>query len=211
MSGLLNPRSLMASQQVRLLRPDRVLVERMAAGDERALGELYDRHGGTAYALAAAIVGEPADAEEVVADAFAQAWRTAAQFDPSRGSVPAWLATITRSRALDLLRARGRRARAIAQAAQASGEGLAAPLSAASDAPDRGVERLEARRLVTRALAELPEPQRRVLEMAYFGGLSQSEIAAELQEPLGTVKTRMRAGMEKLRGTLAPLLAEGGS
>ena len=75
----------------------------------------------------------------------------------------------------------------------------------------RQVERHEARRLVTRSLAELPEPQRRVIELAYFGGLSQTEIAAELQEPLGTVKTRMRAGMEKLRGSLAPLLVGGSS
>src|SRR2546422_439433 len=83
----------------------------MAAGDERALGELYDRHGSTVYALARAIVGERADTEEVVADAFGQAWRTAGQFDPARGSVTAWLATITRTRALDLVRARGRRSK----------------------------------------------------------------------------------------------------
>lgn len=193
--------------------PDRALVERMEAGDERALGELYDRHGRMAYALAYAIVGERADAEEVVADAFGQAWRTAAQFDPSRGSVPAWLATITRTRALDLLRARGRRARALDRAARISpqGGGLAAPLGSAGEAPDRGTERDELRRLVEGSLAELPEPQRRVIELAYFGGLSQSEIAAELGEPLGTVKTRMRAGMEKLRVVLGPLLGEGGA
>jgi len=191
--------------------PDRALVARMAAGDERALGDLYDRHGAMAYALALAIVGERADAEEAVADAFGQAWRQAGQFDPARGSVPAWLATITRTRALDLVRARGRRARALARAASEIGEGLAAPLAAAGDAPDRGVERAEARRLVVRVLAELPELQRRVIELAYFGGLSQSEIAAELQEPLGTVKTRMRTAMEKLRGSLAPLLSQGES
>lgn len=193
--------------------PDRALVERMEAGDERALGELYDRHGRVAYALAYAIVGERADADEVVADAFGQAWRTAAQFDPSRGSVPAWLATITRTRALDLLRARGRRARALDRAARISpqGGGLAAPLGSAGEAPDRGTERDELRRLVEGSLAELPEPQRRVIELAYFGGLSQSEIAAELGDLLGTVKTRMRAGMEKLRVVLGPLLGEGGA
>ncbi len=201
----------MARQPDRPATPDRALLARMAAGDERALGELYGRHGSTAYALALAIVGERADAEEVVGDAFGQAWRTAAQFDPGRGSVAAWLATITRTRALDLVRARGRRARAIERAAQASGEGLAAPLSRTGDPPDRGVERQEARRLVQRSLAELPEAQRRVIELAYFGGLTQTEIAAELNEPLGTVKTRMRAGMEKLRGSLAQLLSAGGS
>ncbi len=188
---------------------DRPLVERMAAGDERALGQLYDRHGGAAYSLALAIVGERADAEEVVADAFGQAWRTAVHFDPARGSVAAWLATITRTRALDLVRGRGRRSRALTRAAWGSGEGLAAPM-AAEDAPDRGVERQEARRLVAHSLAELPAPQRRVIELAYFGGLTQTEIAAELQEPLGTVKTRMRAGMEKLRDSLSRLLSREG-
>lgn len=189
--------------------PERVLVARIAAGDEQALGELYDRHGRAAYALALAIVGERADAEETVADAFGQAWRTAGQFDPARGSVAAWLVTITRTRALDLVRARGRRARVLTRAALENTEGLAAPLAQASEAPDRGVERAEARRLVERSLAELPEPQRRVIELAYFGGLTQSEIAAQLREPLGTVKTRTRAGMERLRGLLAPLLSRG--
>ncbi|MGH7538848.1 MAG: RNA polymerase sigma factor, partial [Gemmatimonadales bacterium] len=97
--------------------PDRQLVGRMAAGEDRALGELYDRYGRTVYALALAIVREPADAEEVVVDAFGQAWRSAASFDPGRGSVGAWLATIARTRALDLVRARGRRARAHERAA----------------------------------------------------------------------------------------------
>jgi RNA polymerase sigma-70 factor (ECF subfamily) len=182
----------------------------MAAGEERGLGELYDRHGSGAYALALAIVREAADAEEVVADAFGQAWRTAAQFDPNRGSVGAWLATITRTRALDLVRARGRRSRALTRAAGGDPTGLAAPLAAPGEAPDRRVERNEAHALVGRSLAELPEPQRRVIELAYFGGLTQSEIATELHEPLGTIKTRMRAGMEKLRASLASLrLGEG--
>jgi len=207
----LKPRSVMASQPDRPAAPDRALVERMAAGDERALGTLYDRHGAAAYALALAVVRERADAEEVVADAFGQAWRTAGQFDPGRGSVAAWLATITRTRGLDLVRARGRRGRTLTRAAQESSDGLAAPLAGAGEAPDRDLERAEARRLVAWSLAELPEPQRRVIELAYFGGLTQTEIAAELQQPLGTVKTRMRAGMEKLRGSLAPLFLRGGS
>ena len=182
----------------------------MAAGDERALGELYDRHGAAVYALAHAIVGERADSEEVVADAFGQAWRTAGQFDPARGSVIAWLATITRTRALDLVRARGRRAKVLARAAQESDSGLATPL-AAGEAPDRDVERQEARQLVTRSLGDLPEPQRRVIELAYFGGLTHSEIAAELKEPLGTVKTRLRAGMEKLRDALNARVSRAGA
>lgn len=198
----------MTNWQGRPPAPDCTLVARMANADERALGELYDRHGRPVYALALAIVRERADAEEVVADAFGQAWRTAGQFDPSRGSVGAWLATITRTRALDLVRARGRRARALERVSRVDADAVAT-LGAAADAPDRGVEREEARGLVARSLADLPDAQRRVIELAYFGGLSQTEIAAELREPLGTVKTRMRAGMEKLRGSLAQLLSEG--
>src|SRR5713226_8582897 len=142
------PRSVMASQNDRPAIADGALVERMAGRDERALGELYDRHGGPVYSLAFAIVGERADAEEVVADSFGQAWRTAKQFDPARGSVPAWFATITRTRALDLVRARGRRVRALTRAASGNSEGLAAPIAPAGEAPDRGVERPEARRQV---------------------------------------------------------------
>ncbi len=199
----------MASQNDRPAIADCVLLERMAGRNERALGELYDRHGGAVYSLALAIVGERADAEEVVADSFGQAWRTAERFDPARGSVTAWLATITRTRALDLVRARGRRARALTRAAVGNSEGLAAPIAPAGEAPDRGVERQEARRMVERSLSELSESQRRIIELAYFCGLTQTEIAAELREPLGTVKTRMRAGLEKLRGSLVPFLSRG--
>jgi RNA polymerase sigma-70 factor (ECF subfamily) len=195
-----------AAQRATAATRDRVLVERMAAGDERALGELYDRRAGMVYSLALAIAGERADAEEITVDALSQAWRTAGQFDPTRGSVVAWLTTIARTRALDLVRERRRRVRAETQATLESVDGLAAPLAEAGAAPDRSVERDEARQIVTRSLEALPEPQRRAIELAYFRGLSQSEIATELQEPLGTVKTRIRAGMEKLRSVLIPVL-----
>jgi len=185
---------------------DSQLVSRMAAGEDGALGDLYDRYGRTVYALVLAIVREPADAEEVVVDAFGQAWRSAADYDAARGSVGAWLATIARSRALDMVRARGRRVRAIERAAQQSGEGLAAPIASSGPDPARGAERSEARVLVAQALAALPAPQRTAIELAYFEGLSQSEIAERLSEPLGTIKTRMRTGMEKLRALLSPLV-----
>lgn len=189
--------------------PDSALVAQAAAGDERALGELYDRYGGMAFSLACAIVVEHADAEEVVADAFAQVWRSASGFEPSRGSVAAWLATIVRTRALDLVRSRRRRARVLEEAAVVTDEGETLVLAPTSESPDRGAELTETSTIVRRSLAELPLPQRRVIELAYFGGLSQSEIAAHLSEPLGTVKTRMRAGMEKLRQALRPLLEAG--
>jgi len=189
--------------------PDSALVAQAATGDERALGELYDRYGGMAFSLASSIVGEHADAEEVVADAFAQVWRSASAFDPSRGSVAAWLATIVRTRALDLVRSRKRRARVLEEAAVVTDEGETFVLAPSIESADRGAEITEASVIVRKSLDELPPPQRRVIELAYFGGLSQSEIAAQLSEPLGTVKTRMRAGMEKLRQALRPLLEAG--
>jgi RNA polymerase sigma-70 factor (ECF subfamily) len=184
---------------------DHALVERMARGDERAVQALVDRHGGVLFALAHSIVHERSDAEEVTADAFLQAWRTAATFDPARASVAGWLAMITRSRALDLLRARSRGVRTLAREesnARGEGRGFARP----ADSPDRSCEVSEAKRLVDTALRELPEEQRAVIELAYLDGLSQREIAARLGVPLGTVKTRTLLGMKRLRDRLTPLL-----
>jgi RNA polymerase sigma-70 factor, ECF subfamily len=193
-----------ASPVVSAAREDLALLERVASGDERALGSLYDRHASAAFALAKAIVKSHADAEDVVAAAFAQIWRSAATYDRARGSVGGWVCTITRTRALDLLRSRKRRDRVTEEASRGDDEGLALPLASAPVQPDVDAERDETRRMVARSLEALPEPQRRVIELAYFGGLSQSEIAERLSEPLGTVKTRMRSAMEKLRVTLGP-------
>lgn len=199
----------MPTQPAGVHSPDSAVVALAASGDERALGELYDRYGGMAYSLACAIVGEHADAEEVVADAYAQIWRSAAGFDPARGSVAAWIATITRTRALDLVRSRTRRARVLEDAAVVTDEGETLVLAPTLEAADRGAELSETSAIVQRSLAELSAPQRRVIELAYFGGFSQSEIAAQLSEPLGTVKTRMRAALEKLRQSLRPVLEAG--
>jgi RNA polymerase sigma-70 factor, ECF subfamily len=196
----------MALQPQDALAPDLSIIARIAAGDERALGELYDRYGRMAFSLAVSIVSDPADAEEVVADAFAQVWRSASMFDSDRGSVVAWMATIVRTRALDLLRAQRRRARVIERATVMTDDGESPALAPAPESTERGAEQSEAAALIRQSLASLPAPQRRVIELAYFGGLSQSEIAEQLSEPLGTVKTRMRAGMEKLRNVLRPLM-----
>jgi RNA polymerase sigma-70 factor, ECF subfamily len=182
---------------------DRDLVERAAAGDERAMTELFDRYGTLVYTVAYRIVGQRADAEEVVVEAFAQAWREAARFEAGRGSVAAWLTTIARSRALDLVRARGRRERLAAGAAALDAEGE----EDKAGAGDR-VEEDERRRLVRQALQNLSLPQRQAIELAFFEGLSQSEIAERLNEPLGTVKTRVRLGMQKLRESLRPYFFE---
>ncbi len=167
-------------------------MARCAAGDERALGALYDRYSPMMYGLALRVTGESADAEEAVLDAFSQAWRDAGRFTRERGSVPAWLTMLVRSRALDLVRARGRRERLVEEAR--------AGITLASSVPaDRRLETEERRAEVSRVLAELPTPQREAIVLAYFHGLSQTEISEHLQEPLGTVKTRVRAGMQKLR------------
>jgi RNA polymerase sigma-70 factor (ECF subfamily) len=188
---------------------DRALVARMAAGDERAVQELVARHGDALYALALSMLREPADAEEVSADALLQAWRTARTFDPARGSVVAWLATMVRSRSLDRLRARKHQVLKLQRVAEPILHGGGEAVTPAEEAPDRKLEGVEARSQVERALADLPEAQRRVIELAYFSGLSQSEIAAQLGVPLGTVKTRTLAALRRLRALLAPLLREG--
>lgn len=188
--------------------PDRLLVARMARGDEQAMQALVRVHGGVVYALARSILREPADAEEVAADTFMQAWRSAASFDPARSSVVGWLGVIARSRALDRVRARNRQARFLTHDTEFTQVEALEGAQPDSLTPDRAAEQAEARVLVARALRELPEPQRQVIELAYFGGLSQSEIAARLAMPLGTVKTRTLAAMRQLRTRLGPLLRE---
>jgi RNA polymerase sigma-70 factor (ECF subfamily) len=188
---------------------DFALVARAAAGDQRAIGPLYDRYGAVLYAVAYRIVGQAADAEEVVADAFAQAWRDAPRFDARRGSAAGWLTMIARSRALDLVRARTRRDRITSSAAADRPEHSPAMGEFRPD-PARALEHAERRREVRQALGTLSAPQREAIELAYFEGLSQSEIAERLQEPLGTVKTRVRLGMQKLRECLRPFYFERG-
>jgi RNA polymerase sigma-70 factor (ECF subfamily) len=186
---------------------DRELVERAAGGDERAVALLYDRFGAGLYALAYRITGERADAEEAVVDGFAQAWRAASTFRADRGSVGAWLATIVRSRALDLTRARTRRAR-LASAAAAEEPGAAPAMGSYRPDPRVDADADERRLRVRAALEALAPAQREAIELAYFEGLSQSEIAERLAEPLGTIKTRIRTGMQKLRDALRPYFHE---
>ena len=168
------------------------------------MSELYDRYAPAILGLALKITREHADAEEVVVDTFAQVWRDARRFQLERGSVASWLATIARSRALDLLRARGRRTRLGESADAMSALGPPA-MGSATPSPLAALLADERSRRVQAALATLPVPQRRALELAYFEGLSQSEIGERLDEPLGTVKTRMRLGLRRLRELLAPL------
>ncbi len=178
---------------------DERLVARMSARDQAALASLYDRHRGVVYALALRILRDRAEAEEVLADVFLQAWRSSAGFDRGRGSVAGWLFTLCRSRAIDRLRARGRRDAAHAALAREDAAPVAAP---AAEGPEADVARGQKRRLIGTALGALSPAQRSALELAYFEGLSHTEIAERLGEPLGTVKTRIRQGLLTLRESL---------
>lgn len=181
----------------------------MAAGETDALGVLYDRHGASAYALALAIVREPGDADDVVASAFTQLWRTAGRFDGARGSVGAWITMTVRTRALDLLRSRRRRERVVERAAADDDGGLALPVGGSGDAPDADLERREVATAVRTSLEALPRPQREAIELAFFEGLSHGDVARALQAPLGTVKTRIRDGLRRLRTSLRDVMPEG--
>lgn len=173
-------------------------VAQLAGGDASALAVLYDRHATTVYSLALRIVGEQSEAEDVVQEVFAQAWRQAARFDARRGSVIAWLLVMTRTRAIDRLRARQSRPdRAVAPDPQ-----LLDRLPAESGDPAAVMAAEEDAVRVRRALNDLPMLQRVAIELAFYEGLSQSEIAERLEQPLGTVKTRIRLGLLRLRDAL---------
>lgn len=188
----------MPSSRLSVSLSDAELVRRVRAGDDRALGELYDRHAGLVFNLARAVVGAEADAEEVTEDVFVQLWTSAERFDPERGALRSWLATLTRSRALDRVRARKRHQATLERAAAADEGGVAVALSEPAPA-DQSALASDLRSALDGALSVLSPDQRRAIELAYLGGLSQSEIAERLSEPLGTVKTRIRDGMARLR------------
>jgi RNA polymerase sigma-70 factor (ECF subfamily) len=199
---------------------DAQLMGRLKEGDQAALGELYDRYAGTAYRTAYRVLGDPGWAEEVVQETMLALWDRAELYDAEVASLAAWLGTIARNRAIDRLRAHGRRVVALPLSA------VAGPDEEASGATDRALESgvllaagrreqeptsaAEAawlRATLVNAVATLPEPERQVIELAYSRDLSQSEIAAHLGWPLGTVKTRTRRALASLRGALADEVA----
>ena len=199
-SRKMNPseQELSYSREVRSNAEDVALIRRMCDADETALGALYDRWMRSLYSLVFHLLKDADEAEDVVEETFWQAWRKASSYEPSRGAVSTWLLTIGRRRALDRLRARGRRREeSITQIG-----GLADLESPAPD-PLQVTEGSERRSQVLAALRELPAEQREVLELGYFQGLSQTEIADVTSQPLGTVKTRMRLAMQKLREPLS--------
>jgi RNA polymerase sigma-70 factor, ECF subfamily len=177
-------------------------ITRIAAGDESALAELYDSSSRLVYSLALRILPNPTDAEEVALDVYSQVWRNANRFESQRGSVMAWLVTITRSRSIDRLRSQRN------QHLVASGEKDLMELATTLETPESQTVEKESVRYVRRALDDLPIEQRDAILLAFFNGLSHPEVADHLGIPLGTVKTRIRLGMSKLRDSLSVLRME---
>lgn len=171
---------------------DRELAAALAAGRQEALAELYDRYAGLAYGVALRVLGDPGRAEDAVQESFLNVWRYAAGFDPDRGSLRGWLLATVRNRSIDLLRGRAGHERAEQELEPESGQAVSA-----SD-PWREVALSLERAAVRDAMSSLPVEQRQVLELAYFGGYTHHEIAGMTRVPLGTVKGRMRLGLEKV-------------
>ena len=175
------------------------LIERR---DADAFAVVYDRHGGAAYSLAHRIVGDSAIAEDVTQEAFISVWRSGARFDAARGSVRSWLLSVVRNRAIDFLRSRAGKAPKLTF----DDDSVLEQRPARERTEEEALQR-ETSAELQGALGKLPGEQSKVIELAYFGGFSHSEIARMLNLPMGTVKGRMRLGLEKIRGDLAEGLA----
>jgi RNA polymerase sigma-70 factor (ECF subfamily) len=178
---------------------DRAAIRAVAGGSGDAVAELYDRYGGTVYGLALRVLGQPDLAEEVVQDVFAQVWREAGRYDANRSTVAGWIVMLTRTRSIDRLRAR----KARPDLARGVDPIAAAPLPSPESTPEASTLIAEDTRLVRGALARLPDHFRSLIELAYYEGLSHTEIAARTGIPVGTVKTRLRSAMGTLRSVLA--------
>ena len=176
------------------------LIMRVAAGDQSALTDLYDTTSRLVFGLILRVVGDRSTAEEVLLDVYTQVWRQAATYDQKRGAPLAWLMTIARTRGIDRLRS-GKYDHLHKEPLDSIGEATAATAS-----PEEDTVTAERQRLVRSALERLSAEQREVIELAYYSGLSHSEIALRLGQPLGTVKTRTRLAMMKLRDALRPML-----
>jgi RNA polymerase sigma-70 factor, ECF subfamily len=175
------------------------LIGRVAEGDQDALTTLYDATNRFVYGLLLRMLGNAATAEEVLLDVYVQLWKQAARYDKQRGNPRAWLVTMARSRAIDRMRAEG-------QAAQRGAQLEEATTIAATHDAEWMATNAEMQRLVCTALEALSQEQREVIELAFYSGLTHSEMATRLKQPIGTVKTRVRRGMIKLRELLGPVL-----
>jgi RNA polymerase sigma-70 factor, ECF subfamily len=181
---------------------DEELMPWIGRKDAEAFEVFYDRHGGAAFSLAYRILGDRNAAEDCIQEAFISIWRSGGRFDPTRGSVRSWTLSIVRNRAIDALRSKAGKAPKLTFDDDAILESRPA-----EELTDEEAMRQETATEVRGAISRLPGEQSKVIQLAYFGGFSQSEIARMLNVPLGTVKGRMRLGLEKIRGKLAEELA----
>ncbi|MCA9847403.1 MAG: sigma-70 family RNA polymerase sigma factor [Dehalococcoidia bacterium] len=177
-------------------------MEALGRGDIQALEQLYDRYSALVFSVSLRVLHDPQLAEDVVQEVFLRLWRQPASFDPGRGRFISWLMSVTRNRALDELRRVSRRNRSEDQEDDESNPLDAVATSDRMDDPALGAELREQREAVRTAMTRLPPEQRRAIELAYFSGLTQAEISDVTGDPLGTVKTRIRLGMRKLRDAL---------
>ncbi|MDW8060534.1 MAG: sigma-70 family RNA polymerase sigma factor [Thermomicrobium sp.] len=175
---------------------DEQLVERLVSGDLQALEALYDRYARPVYSLAVRMLGDPAEAEELLQETFVRLWQQAFRYEARRGSFGSWLMSIAHNLAVDALRHRSRRPQ---RADFVDAATLPLPSVDERAIALEAAEASELRERVRRAVAQLPEPQRQAIELAFFAGLTHSEIAAVLGEPIGTIKTRIRLAMQKLQ------------
>jgi len=178
---------------------DPELLARVAKGDQQAFATLYDRSSSLLFTLALRILYDRDEAADVLQEVYLEVWRKVVRYNAARGSPTAWLVTLTRSRAIDRLRSRAAKGYGVTDSINDSPTG---DLHDWHPGPFEDSANLELRTLVKKALAELPEAQQQALELAYYQGLSHTEIAARLNQPLGTIKTRIQLGMNKLRATL---------
>ncbi len=190
------PRGLRPSSAELRALADEDLMASVADGDARAFEVIFDRHGDAAFSLAYRMCGRRAMAEDVVQEAFMSLWRSGSRYNLARGSVRSWVLSVVHHRAIDAFRREG-----VRTSRNVSDEGIAERL-AASDSTDVEVERREDAQQVRNALQELPTEQRQVIELAYFGGFTHTQIATMLKLPAGTVKGRMRLGLTKMRISL---------
>jgi RNA polymerase sigma-70 factor (ECF subfamily) len=187
-------------------RIDPVLLARVAKGDQQAFSQLYDQSCTVLYTLALRILGNREEADDLLQDVYLEVWRKVARYDIGRGTPMAWLVTLTRSRAIDRLRARQTRAQ---QHAEPAKDPAATHARDAGPSPFETQADQELRMVVGMAITALPSAQQQAIELAYYEGLSHNEIAARLNQPLGTVKTRIKLGMAKLREQLRHFWEQG--
>jgi RNA polymerase sigma-70 factor, ECF subfamily len=178
---------------------DPTLLARVVKGDQQAFSQLYDHSSTLLFTLAVRILGNREEAAELLQDVYLEVWRKVSRYDVGRGTPVAWLVTLTKSRAIDRLRARASRSY---QATNSLEVGTAAEVADSGPSPFETQADQELRIAVVAAVAGLPQAQQQAIELAYYEGLSHAEIASRLNQPLGTVKTRIKLGMSKLRDSL---------